>query len=329
VLRLVARVSAFGFGANKPYPAASPPSPVCCDQPVTTDQQGLDLGPAELGALGELAIRLARGAGQIARVGRRAGFEIDTKTTATDVVTEVDRRVERWLTDAVAVARPGDGVLGEEGADDDGHSRVRWVLDPIDGTVNFTLGLPLYAVSVAVELDGEVVAGCVHNPESGDTYRAVRGQGAFLARPGEDEIALNGPREVPLERMVVGTGFGYDSALRREQARVLPLLLPNIGDIRRLGAASLDLCAVAAGSLDGYFELGLHVWDYAAGLLVAHEAGCKSSGLRGRPAGTAFAAVCGAPVAEDFFALLSRTGADLPNGPSGRTSSGPSSSYLP
>jgi myo-inositol-1(or 4)-monophosphatase len=286
---------------------------VCCDQRVTADRNAAGSPADELAELGALAVRLAQGAGEVAVAGRRAGFEIHTKTTATDIVTEVDRRVERWLAAEIAAARPDDGMLGEEGADQAGGSRIRWVVDPIDGTVNFMLGLPQYAVSVAAELDGEVVAGCVHNPESGDTYRAVRGRGAFLSRSGAADLRLHGPRRVPIGRMVVGTGFGYDSERRREQAEVLPRLLPRIGDIRRLGAASLDLCAVAAGSLDGYFELGLHEWDYAAGLLVAHEAGCVSSGLRGRPAGEVFTAVCGQPAADEFFELLSGSGADLPD----------------
>jgi myo-inositol-1(or 4)-monophosphatase len=301
---LRASVADFGLGDNKPYPDPPRRAPMCCDQPVTTPAIDLD----ELGAL---AVRVALGAGEVARTGRRAGFAVETKSTATDVVTEVDRRVERWIAEAVAAARLGDGLLGEEGADQSGRTRVRWIVDPIDGTVNFTLGLPLYAVSVAAELDGEIVAGCVHNPESGDTYRAVRGRGAYLARPGEPDIRLRGPRDVPVARMVVGTGFGYDAGRRRAQAERLPELLTRIGDIRRLGAASLDLCAVASGQLDGYFEVGLNYWDYAAGLLVAREAGCVASGLRGREPGPAFTAVSGSSVADEFFALLADLRADL------------------
>ena len=247
---------------------------MCCDQFVATEQ----IDPQDLGVL---AVQLARGAGALARSGRRDGFEIETKSSATDVVTEVDRRVERWLADAIAQHRPGDGVLGEEGDEQAGESRVRWIVDPIDGTVNFMLGLPFYAVSVAAELDGQVVAGCVHNPESGETYRAVRGRGAFLEREGADPVRLAGPRDVPLARMVVGTGFAYSARQRRAQAGLLPELLSRIGDIRRFGAASLDLCAVASGQLDGYFELGLNPWDFAAGLLIALEAGCVASGLSG------------------------------------------------
>jgi myo-inositol-1(or 4)-monophosphatase len=286
---------------------------MCCDQSVRTAAD-VPIDPQELGSL---AVSLALGAGEMAREGRRGAFQIDTKSTATDLVTEVDRRVERWLSSAITSARPDDSLLGEEGAERSGASGVRWVLDPIDGTVNFALGLPWYAVSVAVQAHGQVVAGCVHNPESGDTYRAVLGHGAFHTRAGRPEVRLTGPREAPLERMVVGTGFGYDAGQRRLQALLLPELLPRLGDIRRLGAASLDLCSVAAGMLDGYFEVGLHLWDYAAGLLVAHEAGCVSTGLRGRTAGPAFTAVCRPDRAAEFFDLLTEVGADLPAKPVG------------
>jgi myo-inositol-1(or 4)-monophosphatase len=295
------RECGFGLDDNKPYPDVCWMLHVCCDHSVTD----------EVRQLGELAVRLAVEAGEIARRGRRAGFAVDTKSSATDVVTEVDRRVERWLGEAIRSARPTDSVLGEEGGAHHGTSRVRWILDPIDGTVNFTLGLAQYAVSIGVELDGQLVAACVHNPETGDVYRARTGDGAYLRSADGSERRLRGPRDVPVTRMVVGTGFSYDAHRRRAQAEVLPHLLPRIGDIRRFGAASLDLCAVAAGTLDGYFEFGLNLWDYAAGLLIAHEAGCVSSGLRGRLADTRFTAVCGPSVATEFFGLLTEVGADL------------------
>ena len=275
---------------------------------MTTSDADLALA-AELAGF---AVELAVGGGELARTGRLGGFGITTKSSATDVVTEVDRRVERWLLDTIVAARPDDAVLGEEGADRIGTSRVRWVIDPIDGTVNFTLGLPQYAVSVAAEVDGIVVAGCVHNPESGETYRARLGGGAHLEFSGRGETGLlTGPRDVPLARAVVGTGFGYGAASRARQAAVVSRLLPRVGDIRRFGAASLDICAVAAGRLDAYFEVGLNPWDYAAGLLVATEAGCRTTGLRGRAPGRQLTAVAGVELAPDFFELLSELGADL------------------
>jgi len=260
---------------------------------------------ADYDRLHEFCRELARGAGDIAQRARAAGFSISTKSTPTDLVTEVDREVETWLVDTIAERRPRDAVLGEEGGGRPGDSGVRWILDPIDGTVNFALDLPSWSVSVAAEVDGVVVAGCIHNPSSDETFHAVQGGGAFLG-----DLPLRGPRAVPLSRAVVGTGFGYDAGRRMGQARVVAELLPVVADIRRLGSAALDLCAVAAGRLDAYFEVGLNPWDWSAGLLVAEEAGCVASGLDGRAPGTAMTAVTGPELAEDFFALLTRLRAD-------------------
>lgn len=257
--------------------------------------------------LERLAIELAEGAAALVRVGAGAQPVIvaKTKSTVTDLVTEVDRTTERWLRDRLRELRPADSILGEEGADRAGSSSVRWVLDPIDGTVNFVLGLPQYAVSVAAELDGRVVAGAVCNPVSGDTFHARRRSGAFLGGR-----RLRGPRDISLSRAVVGTGFGYDAALRARQVAALAPLLPAIGDVRRLGAASLDLCYVAAGRLDAYFEAGLNYWDHAAGGLIAVEAGCVASGLRGAPPSERCYAVAGPRLAAEFFALLESVDAD-------------------
>jgi myo-inositol-1(or 4)-monophosphatase len=235
----------------------------------------------------------------------RGGLDVDAKSTRTDLVTQVDRACEQWLRDELARLRPDDAVLGEEGDDRPGTSGVRWVLDPIDGTVNFVLGLPQFAVSVAAEVDGTVVAGAVANPMTDELYSAVLGGGAFL-----NDRRLHGPRAVPLPRAVVGTGFAYAAATRDRQARVVAHLLPRVADVRRLGAASLDLCFVAAGRLDAYFELGLNPWDYAAGGLVAAEAGCVASGLRGAPAGPGFYAVTGPELAPAFFDVLTELDAD-------------------
>jgi myo-inositol-1(or 4)-monophosphatase len=255
----------------------------------------------------ELAVELAEGAGRLAVEGRNERLSIGSKSTSTDLVTDVDRRVERWLVEQLGRRRPGDAVLGEEGGDRaaDGASRVRWVLDPIDGTVNFVLGIPQYAVSVAAEVEGAVVAGAVCNPVTGETFHAARGAGAWLG-----PARLRGPRDVPLERAVIGTGFAYDAAMRARQIAVVAPLLPRVADIRRLGAASLDLCFVAAGRLDGYFEAGLHPWDHAAGGLIAAEAGCAVSGLRGRPPSERLYAAAGPALADDLFAVLAELGAD-------------------
>src|SRR3954449_8009120 len=187
--------------------------------------------------LEQLAVDLAEGAADVVRAGRLGGVTAAAKSTATDLVTEVDRATERWLTDRLTQLRPGNAILGEEEGDRAGTTGVRWVLDPIDGTVNFVLGIPLYAVSVAAEVDGVVVAGAVCNPLSGELFHARLGGGGYL-----DGRRLGERREVPLGRAVVGTGFSYDARVRRRQVAALAPMLPKIGDVRRMGAASLDLC---------------------------------------------------------------------------------------
>ena len=232
--------------------------------------------------LEQLAVELVTGAADVVRgLGRRdllghRDLSVGTKSTATDLVTQVDRAAERWLVEHLAATRPDDAVLGEEGGARPGSSPVRWLIDPIDGTVNFVLGIPHYAVSVAAELDGVVVAGAVVDVVSGETFRARRGAGAWL-----NETALSGPRDVPMERAVIGTGFGYDAAARTRQISIVAELLPRIADIRRMGAASLDLCSVAAGRLDGYWERNLQPWDMAAGQIMVREAGGTVSGIEG------------------------------------------------
>ena len=192
-----------------------------------------------------LCVDLAGGAAAVVREARGGGLAVASKSTTTDLVTEVDRATERWLRAEIARRRPGDAILGEEDGAQLGTTGVRWVVDPIDGTVNFVLGIPLYAVSVAAEVDGSVVAGAVANPVSGELFRAHLGGGAYL-----DGERLSGPREVALEQAVIVTGFAYDSAMRRRQMAVAAPLLPRIADLRRLGSAALDLCFVAAGRCD-------------------------------------------------------------------------------
>ena len=227
-----------------------------------------------------LATELAHEAGALA-LSMRAGIEqLGTKSSPTDVVTTADRAVERLLVTALRAARPADGILGEEGGAATGTSGVRWVLDPIDGTVNYLYGIPQWAVSLGVEdADGTAVA-VVFDPSKGEVWQAVRGGGAVL-----DGEPLRCSSCSDLTLALVGTGFGYDARRRAAQARALPDLLPRVRDLRRLGAGSLDLCGVAAGRLDAYFEQGLSPWDLSAGGLIATEAGAAVGGLRGRPAG--------------------------------------------
>ncbi|MGX7679862.1 inositol monophosphatase family protein [Jatrophihabitans sp. DSM 45814] len=252
-----------------------------------------------------IAVDLAVRAGELMLRRRAEGFEIRTKSSPTDVVTDVDRAVEAFLVTELARLRPADGVFGEEqGVSAQSNSGVRWIVDPIDGTVNFMLGLPQFAVSVAAELDDAVVAGCVHNPVSGDCFHAAAGGGAYLGR-----ARLFGPRSVPLAEAVVATGFGYDRGQRAAQGRVIGELLGRVGNIRRLGSAALDLCALSAGWVDLYYEGALSEWDFAAGALIAAESGVRLSGSQGRRPGVEMVAGAHPEHAEEFFALLDQLGA--------------------
>lgn len=242
------------------------------DAPVLPDR--------ELDALLDLATDLAREAGTL---GLRMweGITVDrTKSSPTDVVTAADHAVEQLLVDGIRAARPDDGLLGEEGASTPGTSGVRWVVDPIDGTVNYLYGIPHWAVSIGVEVDGRMQVGVVVDPAKGELWQAVVGRGATL-----DGRPLQVSDCTELAQALVATGFGYDSRRRAAQARMLPRMLPTVRDVRRLGAGALDLCMVAAGRVDGYYEQSLSPWDLAAGGLVASEAGALVTGLRGRGPG--------------------------------------------
>ncbi|MCW2522852.1 MAG: putative myo-inositol 1-monophosphatase [Frankiales bacterium] len=261
--------------------------------------------------LGRIAVDLARRAGELALNRQAAGLSIGTKSSPTDIVTDADQAVESFLIAELAARRPGDAVLGEEqGAAAGAGAGVRWVLDPIDGTVNFMLGFPQFAVSIAAEVDGVVVAACVSNPATGWLFRARRGQGAWLERQGQPEFRLLGPRSVPLAESVLATGFSYDAARRARQGAVVGRLLGRVGNLRRTGSAALDLCAIAAGWVDGYFEGPLGEWDIAAGMLIAAEAGVALSGLAGRPAGPRFVAAAHPERIAEFTALLTEVGAE-------------------
>ena len=259
-----------------------------------------------------VAVSLASGAAEVVRSGRERALVIAAKSTASDLVTDVDRATERWIADQLAARRPDDDMLGEEGTghEGDGRARVRWVVDPIDGTVNFVLGLPYYAVSIAAEIDGTVVAGAVCNPVTGEMFHARLGGGAVLERDGHPPQRLTGPRTIPLAQAVIATGFAYNAAVRGRQIAVVAGLLPRIADVRRLGAAAVDLCHLAAGRVDAYFEAGLNRWDYAAGALIAAEAGCVVTGLRGRQVSGTFLVGSGPQLSGDLVRLLTELGAD-------------------
>ncbi len=232
-----------------------------------------------------LAVRVAEGGAALAQNAREQAItQVGTKSTDTDVVTAGDEAVERYILGELAAARPDDAVLSEESGAVAAvrESRVRWVLDPIDGTVNYLYGVPYYAVSLAAEVDGVVVAAVVHNPATGEQWTALRGGGAYRGAYGHGR-RLNGSTETDLGHALIATGFGYHPARRRHQAAVLAGLAERIRDIRRFGSAALDLCLAAEGTVDGYYEAGLNFWDMAAGALIATEAGLEVTGVDGGP----------------------------------------------
>ena len=207
---------------------------------------------------------------------RSDGDAVRAKSTPTDPVTVVDTETERLLRDRLAVLRPGDPILGEEGGGPVAPSAgaVTWVLDPIDGTVNFVYGIPAYSVSVAAQVDGVSVAGAVADVVGGRVYSAAAGLGAHVA----DEHGTHVLRCTDVDDLsmaLLGTGFGYSTRRRTTQAALLAKMLPVVRDVRRIGSAALDLCMVAAGRLDAYYEHGLQEWDRAAGALIAAEAGAR------------------------------------------------------
>lgn len=234
----------------------------------------------------QIALDAAAGAGAILLEGRpdpvtRAVVSSGTKSSPTDVVTERDLASERFLVDFIASRRPADGIVGEEGASKSSETGLDWVVDPLDGTVNYFYGHDVWSVSIAVVDESGPLVGVVHAPVIGRTYWAIRGQGAFL-RTSAGEERLPGVQEVELSHALVATGFGYRQTLRTAQAEVLHRLLPEMRDLRRIGSAALDLCMVGAGYVNAYFERGAHQWDFAAGALVAREAGALVTGLRGQ-----------------------------------------------
>jgi myo-inositol-1(or 4)-monophosphatase len=257
-------------------------------------------------ALLDLAVATAREAAELVARGRAtAGEDVDVKSSPVDVVTAVDTASEELIVGRLLAARPGDGVLGEEGAAREGTSGVRWVIDPIDGTVNFLYDLPAYAVSIAAEVDGEVVAGVVLNVATGELFTVTRGGGAHFSSPARPEpVLLTGSRPASLEQTLVATGFGYQVEQRRAQGAVVAALLPRVRDIRRFGSAALDLCAAAMGRTDAYYELNLNPWDHAAGALVAAEAGLVVTGLPGSPFAEPMAIAAAESIAAPFIDLL-------------------------
>jgi myo-inositol-1(or 4)-monophosphatase len=255
-------------------------------------------------------MQIASNAGKLL-LDRPVDLGVMTKSTATDVVTLMDQRAEAFIVSELKKNRPNDSVLGEEGANHSGSSGYQWVIDPIDGTVNYLHKLPHWCVSIGLmeESTGLALAGVICVPVLNQMYISSRGLGAWV-------VEASGPRELKvsdcteISQALMGTGFGYSGTRRASQARVLQEVLPNVANIRRLGSCAIDLCLVAEGVLDGYYERGVNAWDHAAGELIAREAGAVSSGLFGKPIGSDMIVVTNPAIHADLVAILEANQAD-------------------
>lgn len=261
---------------------------------------------SSLDAMHELAVDIALEAGALARKRREEGVAVAaTKSSLADIVTEADREVEALIRSRLERERPRDGFLGEESGTADGSSGVTWVVDPIDGTVNYAYGIPAYAISIAA-VEGELdplswrsLVGVVHNPATHETFHAKAGEGAFLG-----DRRLEVTQEWPDAGAMIATGFSYDAERRAEQFAILSQVMPIARDVRRIGAASLDLAFVAAGRVDAYYERGLKPWDLAAGALLVREAGGLVGGLEGEDAAGGMLIAAGPATFERLLEVL-------------------------
>jgi myo-inositol-1(or 4)-monophosphatase len=271
---------------------------------VVTDPARTVPSPRELVDLAEAVGREAADL-LLAGLDRQRGL-VETKTTGTDMVTDMDRAAEQQIVDRIRGARPDDAVVGEEGTAQSGSSGVEWIVDPIDGTTNYLYGYPGFAVSIAVAVHGDIVAAVVVDVMHDDVFTAIRRGGA--TRNGRPINVAEQPR---LEHALVATGFSYQADRRRRQAEVLVRVLPSVRDIRRMGAAAVDLCSVACGRVDAFYERGLARWDFAAGALIATEAGARVGDLDGGAPTTDFVLAASPGVFDALRRLLSESGADL------------------
>ncbi|MHB1535181.1 MAG: inositol monophosphatase family protein [Acidimicrobiales bacterium] len=279
-----------------PTGAFGPTSPG--DDPLIAELAGVALTAAE-GAAAILSAQFGR-----------TRTQVDTKSSATDMVSEVDHAAEARVVAVLSERRPDDGLLGEEGGARPSRTGIRWVIDPLDGTTNYLFGIPSFSVSLAAEIDGEAAVGVVIDPCRGETWAAARHRGAWCN--GEPCRVASG--RSTLETALVATGFGYRAERRAWQATVAARVLPLVRDIRRFGSAALDLCWVAGGRVDAYYEWGLNPWDLAAGTVICREAGATVEILPGRTI------LAGVPdLMGPLHDLLGAVGAfEVPDGPEPR-----------
>jgi myo-inositol-1(or 4)-monophosphatase len=247
----------------------------------------------------ELATAIAREAGDGLRDAFGRALEISAKSTPTDLVSEADVATEGLIRARLAAARPDDAILGEEGDDRPGTSGLRWVVDPLDGTVNFLFGIPQWCVSIACEDAGGTLAGVVFDPMRDETWAATRdGEATLSGKP------LRAPLRDGLATALVATGFGYDAAVRDSQARIVARLLPLVRDVRRMGAAALDLAWTAGGRFDAYYEHGVKRWDVAAGALICARAGLSVRELPPAPPAETGMLVAPPALADELYELV-------------------------
>jgi len=252
----------------------------------------------------EIAKQAAQRAANIHRRAMNADdFHANAKSSISDLVTEIDRAAERELVEAIRSARPDDEIIGEEGTNTSGTSEVRWILDPLDGTTNFVHHYPAHSVAVGVEIGKRRMIGVVHDTFSNRVYAGVIGEGSTC-----DEKPIAVRNEGSLKQALIGTGFLPDDNVRREQANLLRQILPRVRDIRRSGCPSLDICSVASGTLDGYYECGLGPWDIAAGAAIAEAAGAAIELLNSSVLPNPFLVVANARLICEMVSVFVETG---------------------
>ncbi len=253
-----------------------------------------------------VAISLAREAGDMAMKGRRHGLShVATKSTLTDMVTEYDRASETLVVEGLRTRRSSDSIIGEEGAAHTGDSELTWYVDPIDGTTNFYFDLPMWAVSIGVTDTTGPLAGVVYVPALGEMFSGSRGGGAFM---NGHPISVR-PNDTLADALVC-TGFSYSAEARVRQSRRIPHIIDKVRDLRRFGAAAVDLCFVAAGRLDAYFEENLHLWDLVAGHVIATEAGAIVTDFSGAPVRPEEVMASTPAIHSDLVSLLAAARAD-------------------
>ena len=269
-----------------------------------------NLGRYDQSDLLELAQEVAEAAGKLLRTGLESvagGLLLATgassKSSPTDLVTDVDRASEALIVSSLLRARPDDGILGEEGSSRKGSTGVTWVIDPLDGTINYLYGIEEFAVSIGASVDGRSIVGAVHNPVNGEMFAACEGQGATL---NGRELRLK-PSGRPLAEALVGTGFTYKAKDRADQARIVAMVLPQVRDIRRRGSASIDICGVACGRFDAFYEAWLKPWDLAAGDVIVREAGATVTEIEGLADGSSTVVVAAPGLEGPLVALLEST----------------------